>query len=134
MFDNLSDGPVERYLAAIEGATMADRDALRPEVTLDATVPNGRFSVRSDAAVRAELSCWYADAGSFEELKRTPVLTGELVDFRLGWEQGGVPHTTHQAQIVEVTDGRITKDQVWCGRRWSATLLAEMAEAADATT
>ena len=33
-----------------------------------------------------------------------------------------------------VTHGRITRDQVWSGRRWSVTLLAEMAEAADATT
>jgi hypothetical protein len=134
MFDNLSDGPVERYLAAIEGAAMAGRDALSPEVTLDATVPNWRFSVRGDAAVRAELSCWYADAGSFEELKRTLVLTGELVEFTLGWEQGGVPHVSHQANLVEVTDGQITRDQVWCERRWTATLLAERAEAADATT
>lgn len=90
MFDNLSDGPVERYPAAIEGAAMAGWDALSPEVTLDATVPNWPFNVRGDATVRAELSRWYA--------------------------------------------GRITRDQVWSGRRWSVTLLAEMAEAADATT
>jgi len=33
---------------------------------------------------------------------------------------------------LEVRDGRITRDQVWCGGRWSATLLAEMAEASNA--
>lgn len=57
-------------------------------MTLDATMPNWRFSVRGDAAVWAELSRWYADAGSFEELKRTPLPTGELVEFTFGWEQG----------------------------------------------
>jgi hypothetical protein len=133
MSDVHSDGPIERYLAAIEGAAMAGCDVLSSEVILDATVPNWRFSVRGEAAVRAELSRWYADAGSFEELKRTPLPTGELVEFTLRWEQGGVPHAIHQAHIVEVTDGRISRDQVWCGGRWPATLLAEMAEAADAT-
>jgi hypothetical protein len=133
MSDIHSDGPVARYLAAIEGAVMTGCDVLSSDVTLDATVPYWRFSVRGDAAVRAELSRWYADAGSFEELKRTPLPTGELVEFTLCWEQGGVPHAIHQAHIVEVTDGRISRDQVWCGGRWPATLLAEMAEAADAT-
>jgi hypothetical protein len=112
---------------------MAGCDALSPEVTLDATVPHWRFSVRGDAAVRTELSRWYADAGSFEELRRTPLPAGELVEFTLRWEQEGVPYALHQVHIVEVTDGRITRDQVWCGGRWSATLLAEMAEAADVT-
>lgn len=132
MPDKQSAGPVERYLAAIEGAAMTGCDALSPDVTLDATVPNWRFTVRGDAAVRAELARWYADAGTFEELKRTPLPTGELVEFTLGWEEGGVPHAVHQAHIIEVTDGRISRDQVWCGGRWAATLLAEMAEAAGA--
>lgn len=130
---DVGDGPVERYLAAIKGAAMAGCDVLSPEVILDATVPNWRFSVRGDAAVRAELSRWYADAGRFEELNRTPLPTGELVEFTLCWEQGGVPHAAHQAHIVEVTDGWISRDRVWCGGRWSATLLSEMAEAADVT-
>jgi ketosteroid isomerase-like protein len=122
--------PIGRYLAAIEGAAMANCDALSPDVTLDATVPNWRFAVHGDVAVRAELGRWYADAGSFEELERTPLPSGELVEFTLRWEEGGVPHAVHQAHVIAVSDGRITRDQVWCGGRWSATLLAEMAEAA----
>jgi len=132
MFDDQSAHPVERYLAAIEAATIAGCDAFSPEVTLDATVPNWRFGVRGDAAVRAELARWYADPGTFEELHRTPLPTGELVEFTLRWEEKGVPYAVHQVHVVEVTDGRITRDQIWCGGRWSATLLAEMAEAADA--
>jgi hypothetical protein len=125
------NGPVEEYLEAIEGAAMADCDALSPKITLDATVPNWRFTVQGDDAVRAELGRWYADQGSFEELKRTPLPSGELVEFTLRWEEGGVPHAVHQVHILEVTDAGITRDQVWCGGRWSATLLAEMAGAGD---
>jgi ketosteroid isomerase-like protein len=131
MSDNQSNCPIERYLAAIESAAIAGCDAFSPDVTLDATVPNWRFSVRGETGVRAELSRWYADTGSFEELTRTALPTGELVEFTLRWQEGGVPHAAHQAHVIEVADGRITRDRVWCGGRWPATLLAEMAEAAD---
>ena len=127
MSDLDKNGPIERYLAAIEGAAMDDCDALGTEITLDATVPNWRYQVQGSSAVKAELSRWYADTGAFEELKRTPLPRGELVEFTLRWEEEGVPHAAHQAHVLEVTDGRITKDQVWCGGRWPATLLAEMA-------
>jgi len=130
MPDTHRAGTVERYLAAIQGAAMEGCDVLSPDVTLDATVPNWRFTVRGDAAVRAELARWYAHAGSFEELTRTPLPTGELVEFTLLWDEDGVPHAAHQAHVVEVGDGRITRDRVWCGGRWPATLLAEMEEAA----
>lgn len=123
------NGPVDRFLAAIEKASMADCDALGDQVTLDATVPNWRYQVQGGPAVKAELSRWYADAGAFEEMKRTRLPTGELVEFTLRWEESGVPHAAHQAHVVEVDGDRITRDQVWCGGRWSAALLAEMAEA-----
>jgi len=45
--------------------------------------------------VRAELGRWYADAGSFEELTRSPLPSGEFVEFTLRWEEGGVPHAVH---------------------------------------
>lgn len=132
MADNRGAGPVERYLAAIEGGAMAACDALSPDVTLDATVPNWRFTVRGGTAVRSELARWYAEASTFEELKRTPLPTGELIEFTLRWEEGGIPHAAHQAHIVDVSDGQITGDRVWCGGRWPASLLADMAEASDA--
>jgi len=127
MSDLDKNGPIEQYLAAIEGAAMDDCDALGSEITLDATVPNWRYQVQGSSAVKAELSRWYADTGAFDELKRTPLPTGELVEFTLRWEEGGVPHAVHQAHVLELTEGRITRDQVWCGGRWSAPLLAEMA-------
>jgi hypothetical protein len=127
-----SKGPVERYLDAIERGAMGTCDALHPEVELDATVPNWRFTVRGDEQVRGELARWYADPGAFEELQRTPLPLGELVEFTLRWEAAEVPHAVHQAHILQVADGHITRDQVWCGGRWPASLLAEMAEAAGA--
>ena len=125
-----SSGPIDRYLEAIEQGDMPSCDVLSPGVELDATVPNWRFTVTGDQAVRDELARRYADAGTFEELQRTPVPSGELVQFTLRWEESGVPHAAHQVHILEVADGLIARDQVWCGGRWPASLLAEMAEAA----
>jgi hypothetical protein len=128
MSERTDECAVGRYLAAIEQARMGDCDVLNPDVLLDATVPNWRYSVRGNEAVRTELSRWYGNAGTFEELTRTELPSGELVEFSLRWEEDGIPHAVHQAHILEVADGLIIRDQVWCGGRWSATLLAEMAE------
>jgi ketosteroid isomerase-like protein len=122
--------PIDRYLEHIEAGTMQRCPSLSPDVELDATVPNWRFTVRGEAAVRDELSRWYASSGSFEELTRTPIPTGQLVEFTLRWEETGIPHAAHQAHIITVSDGQITRDQAWCGGRWPASLLAEMAAAA----
>ena len=121
--------PVTTYLTAIENATIPTCDRLAPDMILDATVPNWRLRVQGRDAVREELARWYADAGSFEDLTRTSLPSGELVHFTLRWVEGGVPHAVHQIHLVEVADGRIVGDTVWCGGRWSATLLAEMADA-----
>lgn len=130
MSEQSTSGSTDRYLQAIESAAIERCDALAPTMTLDATVPNWRFRVEGEAAVRAELSRWYAAAGTFEELERTPLPTGELVEFTLRWKEGGVPHAVHQAHVIAVADGAVVRDRVWCGGRWPASLLAEMGEAA----
>ncbi len=121
--------PISRYLAAIETATIPECPAIAPDMTLDATVPEWRFSVHGGDAVREELGRWYATPGSFEDLTRIVTPTGELIQFMLRWEEGGVPFAVHQAHVVDVADGRIVRDTAWCGGRWSATLMAEMASA-----
>jgi len=123
---------IGRFLASIEAGGMPEADALGDDVVLDATVPNWRFTLRGVGAVRAELARWYADPGTFEDLTRTPVPGGELVTFTRRWQENGVPHAAHQAHVVSVGGGRIVQDQVWCGGRWPAALLAEMAAAAHA--
>ena len=57
---------------------------------------------------------------------------GAFVEFILTWEQQGVPHACHQAHRLELdADGRIRSLHAWCGGRWPAKLLAEMAQADD---
>ena len=124
-----ADEVISRFLTSIEAGGMPERGVLSDDVVLDATVPNWRFTVRGADAVGAELGRWYADPGTFEELTRTPVAGGELVTFTLHWRENGVPHAVHQAHVVAVSEGRIVQDQAWCGGRWPAALLAEMAEA-----
>jgi hypothetical protein len=124
-----NESVIGRFLTSIRTGAMPETDALRDDVVLDATVPNWRFTVCGAAAVRAELARWYADPGTFEELTRTPVPGGELVTFTLRWEENGVPHAAHQAHVLLVADHGIVRDQVWCGGRWPAALLAEMADA-----
>ena len=129
---DVEPGPVSRYLDSIEQGAMGGCDAVSSDIELDATVPNWRFAVHGRRAVLDELSRWYADPGSLEELRRTPIPRGELVAFTLRWEADGVPHAAHQVHILEVADAHITRAQVWCGGRWPAALLAEMAEAGSA--
>ena len=124
-----TDEVIGRFLSSIEAGGEPEPGVLSDDVVLDATVPNWRFTVRGAAAVAAELGRWYAGPGTFEELTRTPVPGGELVTFTLHWRENGVPHAVHQAHVVAVSGGRIVQDQAWCGGRWPAALLAEMAEA-----
>lgn len=120
---------VDRLLRAIEAGERPPVDVFTPDVRFDATVPNWRFSRQGAAAVSEELSGWYRDPGAFEELSRLPVPGGELVEFTLTWEEQGVPHACHQAHLLLVEDGRVAGHTVFCGGRWPASLLAEMAEA-----
>jgi hypothetical protein len=121
--------PVERLLAAIEAGTPLPAGLFAPDAILDATVPHWRFTRRGEAPVCAELSGWYRDPGHFEVLIRTPLPDGELVEFTLTWEEGGVPHACHQAHVLRVGDDLICADTVFCGGRWPASLLAEMGAA-----
>jgi SnoaL-like domain len=120
---------IDDLTAAIEaGHGLAD-DVFTDDAVLDATVPNWRFEVRGGAAVRRQLAEWFADPATFEALARTPLPDGELVEFTLTWEEGGVPHACHQAHLLRLRDGRIAHDTAFCGGRWPASLLAEMEEA-----
>ena len=49
--------------------------------------------------------------------------------FTVTWELAGVPHAARQAHVVTVEEGVIVRQHAWCGGRWGAPLLAEMAAA-----
>jgi hypothetical protein len=121
---------IDRFIWAIETASLGGTGVFAPDAILDATVPHWRYTVRGAANIEAELGRWYADPGRFEEMRRTALPEGELVEFVLTWEEDGEPHMAHQAHVIEVRDGLVTRDRAWCGGRWGAALQAEMAEAA----
>jgi hypothetical protein len=126
--EDLTTTPVDQLLAGIQAGSIP-AGIFSTDATLDATVPNWRFSVSGAEAVRAELGQWYADAGQFERLERTSLPDGELVEFTLTWEERGVPHTCHQAHILRIAAGRVSADTAFCGGRWPASLVAQMAQA-----
>jgi hypothetical protein len=121
--------PVDQFLSCVEAATMDECTAFATDVDLDATVPNWRMAIHGDDAVRSEFGRWYDAPGRLEDVVRTPLPSGEMVQFVRTWEEAGTPHAVHQIHVIDVGGGRITADHAWCGGRWPASLLAEMAEA-----
>ncbi len=119
---------IDKFLEAIQSATIPDCDVWSADATLDATVPNWRLHVASADAIRAEYARWFADPGRFEELRRCQVDggAGEVVEYTLSWSEDGVPHAAHHMHLLTVRDDRIVADTVLCGGRWPAKLLAEM--------
>ncbi|GIH04240.1 hypothetical protein Rhe02_23070 [Rhizocola hellebori] len=124
--------PIDEFLAAAQTAGIDSCQAWAGDAVVDATVPNWRMQVRGADAIRKLFSGWYADPGRYDELRRMPLPDGELVEFLLTWTEHGVPHAAHQAHVLRVLSGRIAEHTVYCGGRWPANLLAQMAEAADA--
>ena len=124
---------IDKFLNAVQSATILDCDVWSADATLDATVPNWRLHVAGADAIRAEYAGWFADPGRFEELRRHRVDggAGEVVEYMLSWSEDGVPHAAHHMHLLTVRDDRIVADTVFCGGRWPAKLLAEM-EAAGA--
>jgi len=118
---------VDQFLAAIQAGTIAGCGAWSADAVLDATVPNWRFQLTGPDAIRSEYAKWFADPGTFEDLRRLPTQDGEALDYTLTWTEAGVPHAAHHAHILTVEDGLIAADTVLCGGRWPASLLAEMA-------
>ena len=119
---------IDRFLSGVEAGHLP-YDLFSEDAELDATVPNWRFQVRGGEAVRAELARWYADPGHFLDVERTSVPGGELVEFTLSWMENGVPHRVHQAHILRVAEGRVTRHTAFCGGRWPADLVQQMEQA-----
>lgn len=123
---------VDHLLAVIEAGTGAGAESsYAADAVLDATVPGWRFRQRGAAAIAQQFTPWFADPGRFEELQRRPTPNGEVVTYLLSWEEHGVPHAAHHCHVLTLdpASGLITRDEFFCGGRWNATRLAEMAEA-----
>ena len=121
---------IDRLLDAIAGGTGVTTDLFAPGAELDATVPGWRFTVRGAGAIARQYSGWFADQATFEELERLPVDGGEVVTYLLTWMEKGVPHAAHHCHRLRCDEqGRIVADRFFCGGRWNAALLADMAAA-----
>jgi hypothetical protein len=120
---------IDRFLTGLTDPSAQTIDVYAPDAVLDATVPNWRFRQCGADAFAAQVRHWFRDPAAFEEISRTPLPDGELVEFTLTWEENGVPHAAHQAHRLTVDGDRIAHDVMFCGGRWPAPLLAEMAEA-----
>lgn len=119
---------LDRLLDAVRDGTGVPPSLFAPDVELDATVPGWRLRRRSAAAVAAQYSQWFADRGTLEELERHAFPGGAAVTYLLAWEEDGVPHAAHHCHVLRFDgDGRIAADRFFCGGRWPAALLAEMA-------
>lgn len=124
---------VDRLLEAATSGSGVPADLFTPDAVLDATVPGWRFAVRGADAVARQYSGWFSEQAAIEELERHPVEGGEVVAYLLAWVERGIPHAAHHCHVVRLAaDGRIAADRFFCGGRWDAGRLAEMAAASDA--
>jgi hypothetical protein len=129
----LAQDTVDRFLEAVAAGTGVPADLFTPDAVIDATVPGWRFAERGADVLANRYSGWFADQAAFEELERLPIGGGEVVTYLLTWVERGVPHAAHHCHVLRLApDGRIASDRFFCGGRWDATLLADMAAASDA--
>lgn len=122
---------VDRLLEHVQGTFDPDvSDTYAADAVLDATVPGWRFSINGAERIGYQLTEWFADPGQVEELERHVTDAGETLLYTVTWEENGVPHAAHHVHVLTIVDDRIVRDQFWCGGRWPAPLLAQMADAA----
>ena len=121
---------VDRFLDAIGAGTGVPAQVLAEDIVIDATVPDWRFTVRGSQAVARQYREWFAVPAKFEELERFQVTGGEVVTYLLTWEENGVPHAAHHCHVLRLDgNGCIAQDRFFCGGRWDAARLAEIAAA-----
>jgi len=124
---------VDAFLEAVSEGAGVPVGLFAPDAVLDATVPGWRFTVRGADAVARQYSGWFAHPAAFEELERLAVHCGEVVTYLLSWVEAGIPHAAHHCHVLRIApDGCIRGDRFFCGGRWPAGLLADMAAASDA--
>ena len=124
---------VGRFLEAASSGAGVPADLFTPDAVLDATVPGWRLAARGSAAVASQYSAWFREQAVLEELERLPVDGGEVVTYLLAWVERGIPYAAHHCHVLRFgADGRIAADRFFCGGRWDAGRLAEMAAASDA--
>ncbi|MEO7397203.1 MAG: hypothetical protein ABIW84_01430 [Ilumatobacteraceae bacterium] len=119
----------DRFLDAIRNARVHVVDDLySPDADLDATVPNWRFTVSGGECIRAEYGRWFNEPCDITELVRHSTTTGEVIEYSITWDEGGVLYGGHHVHVLTIDESAdlITHDRVWCGGRWPESLMADM--------
>ncbi len=120
----------DRFIEAVASGAGVPPDLLADDVVLDATVPDWRFTVRGPEAVARQYGLWFDTPATLEELERWSGPGGEVLTYLQALEVNGVPHAAHHCHLLRFdADGRIVRDRFFCGGRWHAARLAEMAAA-----
>lgn len=117
---------VDRLLEVVAATRPVGDDVYAPDAELDAVVPGWRFPVRGAERIGDQLAEWFQHPGTLEELERHATPHGEVLTYTVTWEEAGVPHAARHVHVLTIEDDRIVRDQLWCGGRWPAPLLAEM--------
>ena|SRR5437762_5858630 len=117
---------VDRLLEVVTGARLPVTDVYATDAEIDTTVPGWRFSVTGTERIGSKLDEWFNCPAAVEELERHPIAGGEVLTYTVTWEENGVPHAARHVHVLTLENDRITRDQVWCGGRWPARLLAEI--------
>lgn len=119
---------VDVFLHAVTEGAGIPVGIYAPDAVLDATVPNWRFHRHGAEAIAGEYAAWFAHRAELEELCRWPTAGGEVVRYLVTWTESGVPHAAHHCHLLILDlEGHIASDTAFCGGRWPAGLLAEMA-------
>lgn len=120
---------VTRLCEAIRTGSGVPDELFAGDAHFDATVPGWRFTLTGAARIAAQLSSWFPDPSLFEDLTRTPLPDGELLEFTASTQGPDGPYTVHQIHVLAIDGGRIRSHTAFCGGRWPADLLAEMGAA-----
>lgn len=117
---------VDQLLTALESGDRVEDGAFAADAVLDFTVPNWRFTVRGAANIADAWKDFHGVPGRFEQLRRQPTPSGEVVEYTLTWAEPDGTHAVHHCHLLEVRAGAIVSDTAFCGGRWGPALLAEM--------
>lgn len=121
---------VDDFLAAVEAADIEACNAWTTDCVVDATTPGGRSYLHGADAVRGEYRRWFAHPNVLDGLRRWPIPDGEIVEYTHRFENDAGPHWAHHLHVLQLRDGRIARDTVFCGGQRPLSELPEEAAAA----